>query len=36
MCQCFCSVLYFSNDPVWIGQPGYAHAIYGSASVGCL
>ena len=29
-----CSVLYLSNDSVRIGQPGDAHAIHGSASVG--
>ncbi len=33
MCSLSCSVLYLSDDPVWFGQPGYAHAVHGSASV---
>lgn len=34
MCSLSCSVLYLSDDPVWFGQPGHAHAVHGSASVG--
>lgn len=28
------SLLYLSDDSVRLGQPGYAHAVYGYASVG--
>lgn len=28
-----CSMLHICHDPVWFGQPGYAHEVHGSASV---
>lgn len=34
MCSLSCSVLYLSNDPVYFGELGYAHAVHGSAPVG--